>query len=236
MDVGGTLAPLVTLGVAATLVGVRGEVRPEVIALALALTVSLGGRFGGRLGGVTSALMAAASFDFLHTQPYLSLKISNGTDILITVLLLVVGLVVGGLAGRATDDRRRARERGAADRLLRVLAVARDGNLDDLETAVRGEMVGVLGLRACSYTSDAQSLPVVGPNGELDLPRLRFARGGFELPDRGVAVPVAAQGRTFGYLVCLPTPGVGVRVESRQTAAALGEVLGLAINASCAAA
>src|ERR1700749_127217 len=89
------IAPLVTFGVASALVLVRGEVQPSVIAVALAATVALCGRFGGREGGVAGGRRAAASFDFLHTKPYLSLKIANGSDLLLTILLLGVGLIVG---------------------------------------------------------------------------------------------------------------------------------------------
>jgi hypothetical protein len=235
-EVGAALAPLGTFAVAGALVGARGEVRPEVVALALAATVALGGRFGGRRGGVAAALVAALSFDFMHTRPYLSLKIDNGNDVLITILLLAVGLVVGGLAGQATDDHRRARTGANRDGLNRVLAMARDGAPDDVELAVKAELLGVLGLRDCWFTKDLVALPVIGPFGELDLPVKRFTHQGFELPEEGVAVLVAAYGRTFGHLVGQTTRGVGVSIDARQAAAALGEVLGMAMAVASPAA
>jgi hypothetical protein len=235
-EVAAALAPLATFAVAGALVGVRGEISPAVTALALAATVALGGRFGGRAGGVAAALVAALSFDFMHTRPYLSLKIDNGNDILITILLLVVGLVVGGLAGKAADDHRRVRTRANADGLNRVLALVRVGAPEDVELAVKAELLGLLGLRDCWFTPDAVSLPVIGSWGELDLPVKRFTHQGFELPDGGVAVLVAAYGRTFGYLVCQPTRGAGVSIEARQVAAGLGEVLGMAMSVSSPAA
>ncbi len=149
VGVAAAIAPLVTFGVAAALVLVRGEVQPSVIAVALAATVALCGRFGGREGGVAAALMAAASFDFLHTKPYLSLKIANGSDLLLTILLLGVGLLVGGLAGQAADDHRRARDTSEQDRLRPVLAIVSDGETDDAEAAVRAELLGLLSLRSC---------------------------------------------------------------------------------------
>ena len=228
--VAAAIAPLFTFAVAAALVGVRGEVRPEITAVALAVTVALGARFGGRGGGVGSALMAAVSFDFMHTRPYLSLKIANSDDLLLTILLLVVGLIVGGLAGTAAEDRRRARARNTPLHLTRVLSQARDAEPDDIQLAVKAELLGLLGLRDCWFTPDSVSLPVLGSRGELDVPIKRFARGGFELPDEGVAVLVAAYGHRFGYLVCQTTRGVGVSAEARDTAAALGEVLGLAMS------
>jgi hypothetical protein len=235
-EVAAALGPLATFAVAGALVGVRGEIRPEVTALALAAVVALSGRYGGRAGGIASALMAALAFDFMHTKPYLSLKISSGDDILITLLLLVVGVVVGGLSGQASEDRRRAHNRANPGGLDRVLAIARDSGPEDVELAVRAEVLSVLKLRDCWFTADAVSLPVVGPWGELELEVKRFTYDGFELPEQGVAVPVAAYGRTFGHLVCQTTPGAGVSIEARQVAASLGEVLGMAMSVASPAA
>jgi hypothetical protein len=231
-DIAALLGPFPTFAVAAALVGVRGEIRPEVTALALAATVVVAARFGGRAGGIAAALMAAVSFDFMHTRPYLSLKIANGNDILITVLLLIVGILVGGLAGKAAEDRRRARVRADPDGLSRVLAVARRGQPDDVELAVRAELLGALRLRDCWFTPDAVTLPVIGPFGELDLPVKRFTHDGFELPDDGVAVLVAAYAHTFGYLICRTTPGAGVGIDARRIAAGLGEMLGMAMSST----
>ena len=52
----------------------------------------------GRLAGFTAAAVAAISFNFFHTQPYLTLRIKEGQDVVTVLLLLVVGLVVGELA------------------------------------------------------------------------------------------------------------------------------------------
>ena len=229
-DVAAALAPLITFAVAGALVGVRGEVRPEVVALALALTVVGGGWWGGRLGGITSALMAALSFDFMHTRPYLSLKIADGSDVLVTVLLLVVGLAVGTISGQAAVQRRRARARSHPAGLTRVLALARDTTPDDVELAVKAELLTVLRLRDCWFTADPVALPEIGPWGELDLEVKRFTHDGFELPEAGVAVPVTAYGRRYGTLVGRTTPGAGVSIEDRAAAAALGEVLGMALS------
>src|SRR3954470_21911860 len=94
------VAVAVPLIVGMALVGVRGEIDSQITALVLVVTVVAGGQVGGRLGGLVSALMAATSFDFFHTEPYLSLKITNAKDIETTILLLIVGLAVGALADR----------------------------------------------------------------------------------------------------------------------------------------
>jgi hypothetical protein len=234
IDVAAALGPLVTFGVAAALVGVRGEVRPEVIAVALAATVALCGRFGGRQGGVAAALMAATSFDFLHTKPYMSLKIANGSDILVTILLLGVGLVVGGLAGQAYDARRSARDSTGQERLRRVLAVARDGGPDDVEAVVCTEVADLLDLSSCRFTRDAGDVPLLGPDGELEHESLVFSmgrgRGGFELPADGIAIEITNHRNHVGYLLCIPRPKVGVSMGARRTAVDLAEILGLAMS------
>ena len=235
-DIGIPLGALGAFAVAGALVGVRGEVQPTVIALALAVVVAVAGRWAGRGAGIAAALMAAASFDFMHTQPYLSLKMTDGTDVLTTVLLLVLGLVVGGLAARGRGDRRRAHAaRLDPHGLTRVLTVARGTTPEDVEASVRAELLGLLHLRDCWFTPDEVNVPVIGPWGQLDLPRKRFVGDGFELPLDGVAVEVTAYGRRHGYLVCLPEAGFGVTIERRRVAAELGDVLGLALGASAAA-
>ncbi len=52
---------------------------------------------GGRRGAVTGAVVAALSFDFFFTEPYLRLVISDRQDIITAVLLLVTGIATSEL-------------------------------------------------------------------------------------------------------------------------------------------
>jgi len=222
---------LATLGIAGLMVSVRGEVQPEVTALVLATTVAIGARIGGRAAGIASAIMAATAFDFFHTQPYLSLKISDGNDVLATFLLLAVGVVVGGLSARATADRRTVEAYGDQGAMVRrVLRVAIDGNAEDVEMAVRAELTELLRLRDCSYTTQVTDLPALGPSGTLLDAELRYHAEGFELPRNGFVIPVDGFGHHFGNLVCRPEPEVGLDVTNRRTAVALAEVFGLVLG------
>ena len=205
---------LAALGVALALVSVRGEVHSEAIALVLAVTVAVAGRVGSRAGGIAAALMAAAAFNFFHTEPYLSLKIADPDDILTTILLLVVGLVVGGLSARAD-----ALSRAPDGAVTRVLTVAMQGDHDDVEMSVRAELIEVLHLRRCWFATEP-----------LDLPALE--RSGSVLPGDGVVISVDAPGRHFGHLVCIPAPETGVSGADRRAAIALAEVLGLSLGAA----
>jgi hypothetical protein len=219
------------------LVGVRGEIDPEITALVLALTVVAGARIGGRAAGVASALMAAISFDFFHTQPYQSLKIANAKDIETTVLLLLVGLAVGGITGRALREQRfvRARTKESSG-LSRVLAVAADGCAEDVTLSVRAELLGLLGLQDCWFTTETVTLTTIDRVGTIRGKGPVNIGGDFALPVEGVALPVTWNDRCFGYLAAIPVPGVIVRAESRRIAVAMAEVLGLALAAEPAAA
>src|SRR5437660_6486014 len=89
------------VGAAAALVSVRGQLLNADVALVLVIVVLLGAVIGGRRAGAMSALVAAAAFDFFHTRPYNTLKISSRDDIITTGLILIVGLAAGELASRA---------------------------------------------------------------------------------------------------------------------------------------
>ena len=82
----------------ALLVPFRSEFSGSNAALALVIPVVIAAAIGGRVAGVVAALSAAASFDFFLTRPYLSLNIESRRDIETTVLLAVVGLIVGTVA------------------------------------------------------------------------------------------------------------------------------------------
>jgi K+-sensing histidine kinase KdpD len=52
---------------------------------------------GGRRGAVTGAIVAALSFDFFFTEPYLQLVIDDRRDIITALLLLVTGIATSEL-------------------------------------------------------------------------------------------------------------------------------------------
>ena len=90
-----SIGAIAAFGIAAAMVGLRGVLRPEVTAVALACVVAVAARAGGRSAGVVAAAMSALSFDFFHTEPYLLLKIRDASDLILTVLLLVLALELG---------------------------------------------------------------------------------------------------------------------------------------------
>lgn len=58
--------------------------------------------------GATAAVSAALAFEFFHTRPYLHVRIASGDDLETTVLLRVVGLVVGHVTANGRRARRSA--------------------------------------------------------------------------------------------------------------------------------
>ena len=77
-----------------------------------------------------TALAAAVSFDFFLTAPYLSLAIKHPSNVLATVLLLVVGLAVGGIARGRTEARSHAQS--AHEEIAALHRVTRDAAADSL--------------------------------------------------------------------------------------------------------
>lgn len=221
---------LLTFAVALVLLSGRDTLNAEIIVLLLALTVVIAGRLGSRPGGLASAAMAAASFDFFHTKPYYSLKISSGDDIAVTFVLLAVGLVAGDLAARASKVRQVVADREVdADTVSRLLDVAGARSVGDLTFAVTYELTQLLSLRECDFTAAAVDLPEMGANGSLNAPGLVYRDDGFELPAGGVSIPVVAQGSRLGSIVCVPEAKVGIGITRRKTAVVAAHILGLAM-------
>ena len=85
------------------------------VAIILLLGVQVVAIFGGRRGGVLAAVVAALSFDFFFTEPYLRLVITDRHDIITAVLLLVAGIAtseLGALRVRRELEWRRDRDPG----------------------------------------------------------------------------------------------------------------------------
>lgn len=86
-------------------------------------------------------------------------------------------------------------------------------------------------LEDCWFTQDEHvAIPVIAPDGRLDLPVLHYRRGGFELPQPAVAIQVQAAGQVLGHIVCVPLAGVGISIERRRAAVAIAAELAAALS------
>ena len=121
--------------------------------------------------------------------------------------------------------------RGRPAQLDRALDVAATNGAVEVERHVRGELLSLLSLQDCWFTSEAvdAAVPRLCRDGHLDLPVLQYRAGGFTLPSPALAITVQAGGRLLGHLVCQPTPDVPVSVDRRRAAIGLADVLGLAL-------
>jgi hypothetical protein len=231
--IGAAVGSLGALFTAAALVGVRGDIQNANVALVLVLWVLVGAVTGGRASAVISAIVAAIAFDFFHTKPYNSLKISDGNDVLTTVLLLAVGLAVAEIAIRAQRSHAQHQdEQRQLQRMHRIAGLAAGGEgVDDLLLAVTAELIETLELENAWFERPpfTAGLPRIERSGVIEAKEHRYANGEFELPREGVALPVVGAGQTVGRFVLIPTPGVGVSKERRLSAVALADQVGAAL-------
>jgi K+-sensing histidine kinase KdpD len=75
---------------------------------------------GGRQGGILGAIVAALSFDFYFTEPYLCLVITGRQDVVTAVLLLLAGIAtseLGSLGVRRELGRGGDRDRDSPSRV-----------------------------------------------------------------------------------------------------------------------
>ena len=228
-------AAVVIIFVAGLLVSVRDTIGNTNVALILVLFVVAAASFGGRIAGVTAALVAAMSFNFLHTQPYLSLRIRDSEDVITVVLLVIVGLAVGELALHGQRSRTEVVTQAAgAHRLEDVVAlVAADATLADTWSAVRAALTDELGLTSARFLPGpgAADLPLLTRSGKV-VPTLSTWTGhGFQLPAQA-SIPVVGSQGVLGHIAVESTPGRGVSIDERRVAVALADVLAIALERS----
>ena len=234
-DVGIAVGGIGPITVAALLVGFRDHIQNTNVALILVVMVVAAAAIGGRFAGATSAFISALAFDFFHTQPYLRLTIDTADDVETTVLLLVVGLMVGNLAAGAMRARASAAESSLEiQRIHRVAErAARGEEAVQVLEAAQDELVELLTLRSCKFEAQPilSALPRLDRSGRIDTTVWRFRDGGFELPAEGVELPVYGRGQHLGRFVLEPTAGVGVTLEQRVVAVAIADQVGAALVA-----
>src|SRR5688500_9998011 len=148
----GGVAPV---AVAGALVPLRDAIRHTNVALVLVVVVVMVAVAGGREAGAVSAVTSALSFDFFFTKPYLALRIDAARDIETTVLLLVVGLLVGQVALRGRRARSSAEAAsGEIQRIYRLANLsARGDDPADVIAGAQAELVSLLHLRSCRFES-----------------------------------------------------------------------------------
>ena len=229
---GAAIGAGVTIILASVLVPLRSHLPNAEFALALVIPVLLAGTLAGRVAGTVTAVVAALCFDFMFTQPYLSLRIESKDDVATFVMLLIVALLAAEVGIRARRGSASAREsRAELARLLRVAELSASGaELDDVVSSARAELIGLFDLLDCIYEEERQGpeLPRLGHRGALENSPL-VAWGEFVLPTGGVEVPVRGRGRELGRLVLYAPDATRASLDKRLVAVAIADELGLSL-------
>ncbi len=215
------------------MIPLRDHLDNDVMALALVIPVLLAAVLGGRWPGACSALAAAICFDFFFTVPYQSMRIAGSNDISTFVVLLVVALIAAEVGIRARRGGRAAREaRSDLDRLCRVIEIAaRRGDIEDVISSARAELIGLFGLIDCVFEADhpGGELPRLGIHGALEGTPLVAAHNDFVLPPGGVEIDVVGRGIHFGRLVLFAAEPVRASLQKRAVAVAIADQLGITL-------
>jgi hypothetical protein len=229
------LGPLVLSGV---LVVFRREFFTTNAALILVLAVLAAAIVAGRRGGVVSAVVAALCFDFFFTRPYYSFAINSRDDIETTLVLLIVGLVVGELVTRARHSRELAyASRREVEQIRRVAELAAGrGSTARLISIVEREIVDLLGARGARF--ERPPFPTVLPRLGHGVVTIGDDDGDCERrpgPPNEVELPVWGHAREIGRLVLvLPVDSTGTAIPpgDRALAVALVDQLGAVLAAA----
>jgi uncharacterized protein YjeT (DUF2065 family) len=226
------LAPVV-LG--ATLYPARGHVVPANVALVFVILTVAVSSIGIRGAALVAAVMSGLSFDYFCTVPYLTLRMSRSEDMMTTLLLVVVGLIVGQLA--ALGRRARAQAREGSDRLRRIHGlserIATGSDSAFLISAVASELRDLLFLQECRFTDRpcGDVMARISGDGSVAIGTLLWQPERFGLPTRQVELPVRSAGLPVGSFILTPSPAVPVDLERRLVAVALADELGAALAA-----
>ena len=232
-DRGGSLAAacllsLLTIVGAAALVPLRGTLGPANVALLLTALVVLAGLVGGRLAGGLAGVLAALSFNFFHSKPYLTLRVSDVHDVVTICLIAAIGVGIGQLGvGRAQRRDREDEHVTVLHGLEGVAALVAEGAPpDDVLAAVRHELVTGFGVDSVEFSiAPAAGRPVLERSGHLRTMNMVHTGRGFALPHDGVDVPVVVDGATRGHLVVRGGTLVPVSLEQRRAMVALVDQL-----------
>ena len=180
-----------------------------------------------------AAVSAGTSFGVLLTRPYGEFAIHHGADVVATITLLGVGLVVGVMAVR--EQRYASRAALRRDELERLVAFAeRSAGTDDpgaLVDDAADHIRSLLQLERCEWHAGSHrgDLPLLLDDGQImgylqDLPADRS-----QLPATGAELLAQTPDTEVGSFRLIPVPGTTTSVEQRRTAAAIANLLALAL-------
>ena len=228
------IGPAVALAAAGLLERVRDSFGVANVALVLSCVVVLAA-LAGRSAGLATAVTAALAYNFFHTRPYYSLRISSGRDVATVGLLVVIGVIVGEMGSWRRRALAASTRRLHGSRALEAVAaqLASGTQPDDIWVAIRAALIEALGLADCRFEPGATpSVHAIPRSGSLFGESMRLGPHGFELPVGGAAIAVAYAGRTLGHIILVPGRDAGSQRDIRQVAVALADEYAVALAVS----
>jgi two-component system sensor histidine kinase KdpD len=194
----------------------RGTFAKGQWALLYLLVILLVASVAGAGPAVLAAVLAFFTWNFFFLPPYHTLEIHDSKDWLSLVAFLVVGVLVGALAGRMREREARARAREQETAALNRLsaAVVSQTSTGQMAETCLGEIVALLGARSAalfvqqdeglvSYReapAGAQVDPSVGEQAALAFHADADAGDGRAAGDGGLYVPVRSPSGVTGVL------------------------------------
>jgi len=186
----------------------------------LLLAVVVAAAFGGRRSGFAASVVAFLSLNFFFTEPYHTLSVARGADVIALFVFLVVSVLFGTLLTRAIEEResaeRRVAEAAFLDRITsRLLSGER---IEDALAEFARDLVAMFALHRCEIVPGTQRDAIVARSKDLS-----------EVPGDGPRLEVAI--RTDGSLVAVrPAGGTAFGSVERSFLQALAAQAGLALE------
>jgi len=224
------IGPVVAIGVGAATASVRDEVGSTIVGVALATVVTFAA-FVGRSAALTTAVAAAITFNFFHTEPYHSLRIHDPGDVVIVALLLGLGVAISDVMGWMRRRERMARQHAIADDAARsvIPLLERDRPIVEVWPLLATSLPDELSFATCRYVSGTDvGLSIVASS----TGREAEADSVFLLPAGGAAVPIRHAGRVLGFLVLTPEHGHVALTVRRSVVLALAATVTSAVTAA----
>jgi K+-sensing histidine kinase KdpD len=224
------VGPAVAVAVGGATATVRGDVGSTIVGVSLAIVVTVAALIS-RTAAIATAVAAAVTFNFFHTEPYHSLRIHEPGDVAMVALLLGLGFLVSDVTGWM-----RRRDRVARQHLIAVDAAAgvpdllgADRPILEVWPTLASSLLDELSFASCRFVPGVAielSLVADSPGHEGE------DHATFVLPAAGAAVPIRRAGRTVGHLVLTPQAGNTSLTVRRSIVHALAATVAAALLAS----
>jgi two-component system sensor histidine kinase KdpD len=126
---------------------------------------------GGVPAGIGAALLSAAGFSVIFTEPRFRFRIDRPEDVVATLVFLAVAVIVGSLVGRTLDERERA-SRGERDaRLLGYLStkLLSGESIEQVLNDFADALLEPFGLDRCELQASIDGVDVTASAGRPDV-------------------------------------------------------------------